>query len=118
MSTFAEAAEGHDWLTIQALWKRYSGTAYPVFCAAMQAAVTCEQYKEAAKIHQRLWSTYPEPAFPVAYSIGMKVFGQLNDTQQVKKLWQVARDQKLVNQYVAGSRIDAAAMLGELHGKQ
>ena len=90
------------------------GTAYPVFCAAMQAAVTCEQYKEAAKIHQRLWSIYPKPAYPVAYSIGMKVFGQLNDTQQVKKLWQVARDQKLVNQYVAGSRIDAAATLGDV----
>ena len=116
MSQFADAAQGRNWKRIESLWRGYSGSEYPVYCAAMQGAISCEKYKEAAKMHDKLWGMSTRPNASVPYAVGIRIFGQLGKAQRVAELWKEALSRSLVNLYVAHARIDAAAALGDVEG--
>ncbi|CAE7816381.1 unnamed protein product [Symbiodinium sp. CCMP2456] len=113
MTQLAEAAKGRNWVHIQALWSSYSGSAFPVFCAAMQAAFQCGKYVAAAEIYEALRRSSAELTSTVPLTMGIKIFGKLGQHQKVKDIWEEAQTGGLVDQFVAGTFIDAGAEAGD-----
>ena len=48
------------------------------------------------------------------FAAGMKIFGKLGQPNKVEEIWQEALSKNMVNQIVAGARIDAAADDGDI----
>ena len=113
MTQLASAAKGRNWVHIKALWSSYSGSAFPVFCAAMQAAFLCGKYVAAAEIYEALRSSSSELTSTVPFTMGIKIFGKLGQHQKVKDIWTEAKTCGLVDQFVAGTFIDAGAEAGD-----
>ena len=116
MTQLKDASKSQNWQKVKSLWSRYSGSAFPVACAAMQAAVNCGQYKEAAKVHRKLWARSPRPNSSIPYTLGIKIFSKLGQNDAVQSIWAEAQHRDLVDDFVAGSQIDAAAVFGNVTG--
>ena len=81
----------------------------------MQAAFKCGRYAKAAEMHDRLrWSSANQTS-PVPFTMGIKIFGKLEQQEKVEKLWAEAKQHGLVDEFVAGTFIDAAADAGNLY---
>ena len=114
MSQMSDASRGQNWQQVESLWSGYSGQSFPVACAAMQAAINCEHYRDAAKMHQKLWGRNPRPNSSVPYTLGIKIFAKLGQNETVQSIWTEAISRDLVDEFVAGSQIDASADFGNV----
>ena len=115
-SSIFAAGQSGSWSRFSKLWKSYSGTSVPVYCAAMQAAFRCGQYQEAAKMYKRLRSLPDIQINRVVMHRGLKIFGKMRDSRAVDELWSEAIETNRVNKVIAAARIDAAASLGDIEG--
>ena len=116
MTQMSDASKGRNWQKVKSLWSQYAGSSFPVFCAAMQAAITCGKYAEAAELHCKLWEESPRPNSSIPYSLGIKIYGRIGQNGTVQSIWREAKRRNLVDEFVAGCQIDAAAELGDMTG--
>lgn len=108
-----EAAKNADWREAQRVLSIYDGSNTKVLTAGMQAALRCKKYQDGAEIFEQLKTR--EAALDVpAYTVAMKIYGKLQDTEQVDEIWRTLQDLDVVDQVACGARIDAAAELGDL----
>ena len=82
----------------------------------MQAAYRCGRYEDAAAIYRRLRNVPGVRIDPVILQQGLKIFGKLQDGKAVARIWSEATAASQVNRIVAGSRINAAASMGDIEG--
>ena len=112
LSILSEEGRKGNWKKVAAAWASYGGYAQPVYGAAMQAAIRCRRYEEAAEMYDRLANASIEPNAICLY-MGIKTFGKLQSRSRVQELWDDAQGRGLVNKIIAGARIDAAAEVGD-----
>ena len=113
LKSIAQASDKRNWPDVKRLFESYSGDAVPLYHAAMHAAFRCRKYEDGAKLYsqcRQACSYCHEPVF----ATGMKIFRKLGRPNQVQKIWQEALSNNMVNQIVAGGRIDAAADDGDV----
>ncbi|CAK9044768.1 unnamed protein product [Durusdinium trenchii] len=93
----------------QKVYAEYSGLNPLVLTAAMQAALRQGDYEEGFHIYQKVrHMTLP------TYAVSIKLLGKLGKLDEVERLWRQLVELDLVNRFVAGSRIDAAADSGDI----
>ena len=97
------------WKQVQRLFRSYTGVAVPVYCAAMQAAHRCGKYKEAAAMYRRLRDVPNIEVDRVLLLQGMKIFGKLQDKDEVTAIWEEVAAAGWIDKIRASARIDAAA---------
>ena len=113
LKRISQASDKRNWPDVKRLFESYSGDAVPLYHAAMHAAFRCREYEDGAKLYsqcRQACSYCHEPVF----ATGMKIFGKLGRPNKVEEIWQEALSKNMVNQIVAGGRIDAAADDGDV----
>ena len=110
----SESGKKGDWTTVNRLVSSYTGSAVPVYNAAMQAAYRCGQYRAALDIYRRLREMPKIRISPVTLHLGIKICGKLNQAQEVDNIWNEIVENNWVDEIRAGGRIDAAAEMGDI----
>ena len=114
MSVMSAAGKKGDWQLVSQEFRGYSGSAAPVYVAAMQAAYRCSKYVEASQMYDKLRKFPGENLDTVALHVALKIFGKLRDVGRSKEIWSEAKDRACVDKFLAGARIDAAADVGDI----
>lgn len=113
LNNISHASEKRNWTEAKRLFETYSGNAVPLYHAAMHAAFRCGKYEDGAKLYSQCRQSCSYCQEPV-FATGMKIFGKLGQPNKVEEIWQEALSKNIVNQIVAGARIDAAADDGDI----
>ncbi|CAE7940235.1 unnamed protein product [Symbiodinium sp. KB8] len=105
-----------SWRTVWQAWKSYTGSAICVYTAAMQAAYNCRRYIRGAEIYDKMRSLPPEEieVDSVSLQIAMKVFGKLGNQSRIDEIWEEVLENKWFGMLTAGSRLEAAAEMGDV----
>mmetsp|Transcript_60723 Transcript_60723/g.113500 ORF Transcript_60723/g.113500 Transcript_60723/m.113500 type:complete len:346 (-) Transcript_60723:19-1056(-) len=115
ITSISSAGRKGDWMKVLQLWRSYTGTARPVYCAVMQAAQYCGHYKEAAEIYDQLRELRIE-VDTVTLHLALKVFGKLRNQERVLQIWSEAAEKGWIDPLFVGARIDASADMGDIPG--
>ena len=107
------ASDKRNWPDVKRLFEIYSGDAVPLYHAAMHAAFRCRKYEDGAKLYSQCRQSCSYCQEPV-FATGMKIYGKLGQPNKVEEIWHEALSKNMVNQIVAGARIDAAADDGDM----
>ena len=105
-----------SWDTVWRAWKSYTGKAICVYTAAMQAAYHCRRYERGAEMYDKMRSLPPEEIEidSVSLQIAMKVFGKLGSQSRIDEIWEEVLEKKWFGMLTAGSRLEAAAEMGDV----
>ena len=114
LSLISEGGRRGRWAEVAAAWASYAGQALPLYGAAMQAAIRCGTYDEAATMYNSLASMPSIQPNVVCLHLGIKIYGKLQNRTMVQYIWTQAEDRGLVNKIIAGARINAAAEMGDI----
>ncbi|CAE7263019.1 unnamed protein product [Symbiodinium natans] len=103
------AGQRGRWKQVQRLFGKYSGVSVPIYCAAMQAAYRCGEYKEAAKIYRKVRDIPTSTVDRILLLQGLKIFGKLQDRDKIDAIWEEVLAAGWADKIRASARIDAVA---------
>ena len=112
LGTISKAGK-HGWPSVESNIANYSGSAVPIYTAAMHAAVKCGRYHEGADIYHRCRRCCQEFDAPV-FAEALHIFRKLKQPAQVRKIWNETLHFCDLNGILALARITAAADEGDV----
>ena len=113
LGTISKAGKQLIWPSVESSIANYSGTAVPIYTAAMHAAVECGRYNEGADIYQKCRRCCQEFDAPV-FAEALHIFRKLKQPTQVRKIWNETLRFCNLNGILALARITAAADEGDV----
>ena len=113
LGTISKAGKQRRWPSVESSIANYSGTAVPIYTAAMHAAVECGRYNEGADIYQKCRRCCQEFDAPV-FAEALHIFRKLKQPTQVRKIWNETLRFCNLNGILALARITAAADEGDV----
>ncbi|CAE7355725.1 PPR4 [Symbiodinium microadriaticum] len=113
LSEISEAGRRGDWLKVQKLYGAYGGGETQIFTAVMHIAMNCSQFSQGAAVYQKPCSLNVCKT-SATFTAALKLHAKLNQTEAVKRIWSEALSTCPLNEVLAGARIDAAAVAGDV----
>ena len=113
LKKISTASQAYKWQDVQSTMASYSGTAVPIYTAAMHGAFRCREYQAGAAFFEKCQQASSILDVPV-YGLALKIHGKLGNHEMVRKIWnQTLRDCNLTDT-LATARISAAADAGDV----
>ncbi|CAE7479577.1 PPR4 [Symbiodinium sp. CCMP2456] len=113
LSDISDAGSRGDWLKVQKLFGTYAGSEEQIFSAVMHIAVNCSQFKQGAAVYAKACNLNISKTSPT-FSAALKIHARLNRQETVKQIWTEALQTCPLNEVLAGARLDAAAIEGDV----
>lgn len=113
VADISRARQTKFWNYARSLFDKYTGTASPVYAAALDAALKCRMNKEGAKIYERCHANCEDIGVPV-YMTALRIFGKLRSETMVQHIWDEALEAHDLDEYLGSARIGAAADAGDV----
>ena len=113
LSDISEAGSRGDWVKVQKLFGTYGGSETQIFNAVMHIAVNCSQFKQGAAVCAQACNLNVSKTSPT-FSAALKLHARLNSTETVKQIWTEALQTCPLDEVLAGARLDAAAIEGDV----
>ena len=104
LGNISRASESMDWKKVRSLLATYTGTAVPIYTAAMHGAFRCRKYKEGSLIYEECHQSCKELDQPI-FTLALKIYGKLGKKTEVRKVWDEALEVCNVSQVLASARI-------------
>ena len=113
LSRITATGKKRNWQQVQKLFSTYSGDDIPILSAVMHISVKCQSYQFGRMVYERICSRKLEKNGPV-FAAAMKIYARLGKCERVRKIWAEAQRSCAIDAPLASSRIDAAAVEGDL----
>eukprot|EP00438_Fugacium_kawagutii_P022818 Skav208210 [mRNA] locus=scaffold2026:337052:338056:+ [translate_table: standard] len=114
VSEISRSGEARNWTAAKSFFAEYSGTAPPVYGAALHAAFRCRKYQEGEEIYERCRSNCEVLTQPI-YTAALRIFAKLGEAAKVQQIWDDALKRLESWDAILGSaRIAAAADAGDV----
>lgn len=115
LTKISTASQRRDWQSVQSSFAGYTGSAVPVYTAALHAAFRCRKYKEGALIFDKCQAVCEGLDGPV-FSAALRIFGKLGEHDRVRRVWNDTLAVCKLNDVLASARLCAAADEGDVEG--